>query len=60
MNGLSPLEGALGRPLLRSQVLLREAAPSSFFMIQTGAIALSSLYALFRRTAAPAGTTQAA
>lgn len=48
-TGLAPFEALLRRPLIRSALLLREAAPTSLFMIQTSAILLSGLIALFHR-----------
>ena len=46
---LPPLEATLGRAILRSELLLRGAAPTSFLMIQICTLLLSGLWALVRR-----------
>jgi hypothetical protein len=47
-SGLSPMENLLQRPLLRSELLLLEAAPDSLLMLQTIALLISGLCALVR------------
>jgi hypothetical protein len=51
-TGLAPFEAMFRRPLVRSELLLREAAPTSFLMVQTSAIFLSGPVALLRRAKA--------
>ncbi len=47
-SGLSPLANLLQRPLLRSELLLLEAAPGSLLMLQTIALLFSGFWALLR------------
>lgn len=48
-SGLFPFgENIFHQPFLPSELLLLEAAPDSFFMIQTIALLISGLYALIR------------